>query len=282
MISYNSVRFSTCRFQKSRRLCSFWMSRRKRTDFKPQKKNLWLFYDKFAETEKFRTFIFISLRILGPITAAGILHCRHSESFKQRRFLCRCFRSPFNGFESKYLHPMEPDILGEQFVQETLQFKPEAARKKWVQNAWNTNPQKFSNFLERLVSDFGQENSRKSDFVFQELVWIRPNNTEAVNDYGRLLFSTTHLKGLALSKRQEDLSRLAALLSDYPSKNLAFRYAKALFHMISHPDDLQTKRRYLKELSKLTDQFPSPEIPAKRKYLSKLGKLLQQYPNEKI
>ncbi|MCF0259785.1 MAG: hypothetical protein HUJ54_07995 [Erysipelotrichaceae bacterium] len=103
-----------------------------------------------------------------------------------------------------------------------------------------------------------------------------------MNDYGRLLFSTTHLKGLALSKRQEDLYRLAALLSDYPSKNLAFRYAKALFHMISHPDDLQTKRRYLKELRNLTDQFPSPEIPAKRKYLSKLGKLLQQYPNEKI
>ena len=205
-----------------------------------------------------------------------------------------------NGTDEKTLHPLEPDILGEYFVLTFLKNKNSKNLNEWIQTSWKCEPKKFSTFLRRAVFDFGQESSSKEEFVFNELIWIKPENDEAFLDWAVLLFSTSFIDGLGWSRRKQGLSKLAVLYANHPSQKMAVEYAKGLVNLIYFDPDIEAKRGYFFDLRNLLKDYPCQDvavdyawglvnmtnydtgIEAKRGYLSDLRNLLKDYPCQDI
>ncbi len=119
--------------------------------------------------------------------------------------------------EQEMLHPLEPDLLGEYFVLDTLRNLTQPKRKRWMQAAWDYNPKGTYDFLLRFAADYPEEDA----------LLIQPEGEQVLKHFADILF--TCIKGdVTLNRKREIAARLEQLHDQSGINEIAFYYCMSV------------------------------------------------------
>lgn len=157
------------------------------------------------------------------------------------------------------LAPLEPDIIREKFVLSILAKMTICSRNRWIHAAWETQPERFAEFLIRIIEDFGCEAECTADLVYQ-IFDVVPKNPYAQEFYAIAVSSITQWEWMEKSRQSKAVEKLHELFKLTTCEKIGELYAIALYNILTISDDIHEKASAFSSLSNLFSTTHSAKI----------------------